>query len=141
MLWQLFIGLAVSLLNIAIHASVMAPVSRSAYRMGQRALSAEPLVRLILVMTVTVSVLMGAHLAEVGVWSLVYALLGVAPPDADVVYFAFVSYATLGYGDIVPVAEWRLLGPMAAMNGVLLYGWSTAVMFEVLRKVANPAEK
>jgi hypothetical protein len=50
------------------------------------------------------------------------------------VYFAFVNYTTLGYGDIVPVRDWQLLGPMTAMNGVLLFGWSTAVLFEVLRK-------
>ena len=47
-------------------------------------------------------------------------------------YFAFVNYTTLGYGDVLPVAGWRLLGPMAAMNGVLLFGWSTAVIFQVL---------
>jgi hypothetical protein len=32
------------------------------------------------------------------------------------------------------VERWRLLGPMTAMNGVLMFGWSTAVIFEVLRK-------
>ena len=68
------------------------------------------------------------------VWSCAYAILDVAPAGADLVYFAFVNYATLGYGDIVPVERWRLLGPIAAMNGVLLFGWSTAVMFEVLRR-------
>ena len=44
------------------------------------------------------------------------------------------NYTTLGYGDVVPVERWRLIGPMTAMNGVLLFGWSTAVIFEVLRK-------
>jgi Ion channel len=39
----------------------------------------------------------------------------------------------LGYGDIVPVQGWQLLGPITAMNGVLMFGWSTAVIFEVLR--------
>jgi hypothetical protein len=58
----------------------------------------------------------------------------IAPEGAELVYFAFVNYTTLGYGDIVPVERWRLLGPMTAMNGVLLFGWSTAVIFEVLRK-------
>jgi len=48
-----------------------------------------------------------------------------------------VNYTTLGYGDITPVARWRLLGPMTAMNGVLLFGWSTAVIFEVLRKTIS----
>ena len=46
----------------------------------------------------------------------------------------FVNYATLGYGDVLPVERWRLLGPLTAMNGMLLYGWSTAVIFEILRR-------
>ena len=66
--------------------------------------------------------------------ALVYAVVGVARPGTDVIYFAFVNYTTLGYGDIIPVERWRLLGPMAAMNGILLFGWSTAVIFDVLRK-------
>jgi hypothetical protein len=49
-------------------------------------------------------------------------------------YFAFVNFATLGYGDVTPVEGWRLLGPFTAMNGALLFGWSTAVIFEVLHK-------
>ena len=44
------------------------------------------------------------------------------------------NYTTLGYGDITPAKEWQLLGPLTAMNGILLFGWSTAVMFEVLRR-------
>jgi len=49
-------------------------------------------------------------------------------------YHSGETFFTLGYGDIVPVERWRLLGPITAMNGALLFGWSTAVMFEVLRK-------
>ena len=89
--------------------------------------------RLIAVMIAAVTVLMIAHLAEVLVWSLTYAIFRVAPEGADIVYFAFVNYTTLGYGDVTPVERWHLLGPMTAMNGVLLFGWSTAVVFEVLR--------
>ena len=54
--------------------------------------------------------------------------------STDLIYFAFVNYTTLGYGDVIPVERWHLLGPMTAMNGVLLFGWSTAVIFEVLRR-------
>jgi hypothetical protein len=82
----------------------------------------------------TVSVLMIAHALEVIAWSLAYLTVGAAPAGADLVYFAFVNYTTLGYGDVVPLERWRLLGPITAMNGVLLFGWSTAVIFEVLRR-------
>ena len=84
-------------------------------------------------MIAAVTVLMIAHLAEVLVWSSIYAIVGAAPAGTDLIYFAFVNYTTLGYGDVTPVERWHLLGPMTAMNGVLLFGWSTAVIFEVLR--------
>ena len=57
-----------------------------------------------------------------------------AAAGSDILDFAFVNYTTLGYGDVTPVERWRLLGPLTAMNGVLLFGWSTAVIFEVLRR-------
>jgi len=85
-------------------------------------------------MSATALVLMVAHLAEVLVWSVAYSLIRIAPPGTDLVYFAFVNYTTLGYGDVTPLERWRLLGPITAMNGVLLFGWSTAVIFEVLRR-------
>jgi polyferredoxin len=133
MLRQLLVGGAVSLVNIAIHAVVMAAVvstARLALKWEHRPRQAW----LATLMVAIVGVLLVAHVAEVLTWSLAYAILGVAPPGADVLYFAFVNYTTLGYGDFVPVEHWRLLGPMAAMNGVLLFGWSTAVIFEVMRQ-------
>jgi Ion channel len=132
MLRQYLVGAVASVCNIAIHALVMVIVIRAA-RIADELTTAYQTLRLIAVMSAAVTVLMFAHLAEVLVWSLTYAVFGVAPDGADIVYFAFVNYTTLGYGDVTPVARWHLLGPMAAMNGVLLFGWSTAVVFEVLR--------
>jgi hypothetical protein len=137
MLRQLLVGIAVSLCNIAIHAIVMAAVLWAARGAGERAMS-HRLFQLIAIMTATVSVLMAAHIAEVVVWTFAYAIVGVAPPGADLMYFAFVNYTTLGYGDVTPLRHWQLLGPMTAMNGVLLFGWSTAVIFAVLRKAMIP---
>jgi hypothetical protein len=92
-----------------------------------------PTLRLVVVMIATVSVLMASHLVEIVIWALSYLLIAAAPEGVDHLYFAFVNFTTLGYGDVVPVPRWRLLGPMTAMNGVLLFGWSTAVIFQVLR--------
>jgi hypothetical protein len=132
-LGQLVAGGAACIACIAIHAAVMALVVRVA-----NGVAAKPQVRgalpLITTMIAAVSVLMVAHLLEVLVWALVYGFVGAAPAGADMVYFAFVNYTTLGYGDVVPVERWRLLGPATAMCGVLMFGWSTAVIFEVLRK-------
>ena len=133
MLRQFLLGTAVSVCNIAIHAMVMVAVIQVARMASENATSRQSL-RLTAVMGATASVLMAAHLSEVLVWSFAYSLISIAPPGTDLVYFAFVNYTTLGYGDVTPLKRWHLLGPMTAMNGVLLFGWSTAVIFEVLRR-------
>jgi hypothetical protein len=46
-----------------------------------------------------------------------------------------------GYGDVLAAREWRLLGPAAAMNGILLFGWSTAVIFHVLADTVRRARQ
>jgi ion channel len=133
MLRQILVGTAVSVCNIAIHAFFMAAVLWAA-RITAAVKTSRQTLRLITVMIATVSFLMAAHFAEVLVWSLAYVIVGAAPKGTDLVYFAFVNYTTLGYGDVTPVERWHLLGPMTAMNGVLMFGWSTAVIFEVLRR-------
>ena len=139
MIRQLVLGGSINVVNIAIHALVMTMVVRVARRAGTKSQSHSAIL-LIAVMIPTVSVLMITHAIEVFVWALAYSIVDAAPADANLVYFAFVNYTTLGYGDIVPVERWRLLGPMTAMNGVLLFGWSTAVIFEVLRKTLERLE-
>jgi hypothetical protein len=120
MLGQLVVGGVASIANIAIHALVMTTVVRVAQKMGARN-TTRPSLFLTGVMIATVSVLMAAHSSEVFVWALTYSMVGAAPTSSSLVYFAFVNYTTL-------------LGPMAAMNGILMFGWSTAVIFEVLRR-------
>ncbi len=132
MLRQYSVGAAASLCNIAIHALVTVAVIKVS-RIADELATSHQTLRLIAVMIATVTVLMIAHLCEVLVWSLIYVAVNVATPGTDLIYFAFVNYTTLGYGDVTPVERWHLLGPMTAMNGVLLFGWSTAVIFEVLR--------
>ena len=134
MLRQLLVGGGVSAINIAIHALVMTILVWVARAVSARETSYPPALFLMSVMISTVLVLMAAHVVEVIVWSLAYLIVDAVPAEANRLYFAFVNYTTLGYGDIVPVARWRLLGPITALNGVLLIGWSTAVIFEVLRR-------
>ena len=133
MVTQFLFGFAVSILNIVVHALIMTLVIRAAQKAGKSRTS-QPAAPLIGIMAATVSVLMAAHTSEVIVWSLAYGLVDAAPASANLIYFAFVNYTTLGYGDITHVERWQILGPMTAMNGVLLFGWSTAVIFEVLRR-------
>ncbi len=133
MLRQLIVGGLISICNIIIHALVMTVLVRVVQN-ASTIRTTSPSLLLTVVMIATVTVLMAAHASEVFVWAAAYLILDAVPPGNSTMYFAFVNYSTLGYGDIVPVKDWQLLGPMTAMNGVLLFGWSTAVIFEVLRR-------
>jgi len=138
MIRQLLFGGAVSAVNIGLHALVMMILIGVARKASERS-KARASQHLMLVMIPVVLVLMATHASEILVWALAYSLVDATTPDADRVYFAFVNYTTLGYGDVVPVKRWNLLGPMTALNGVLLIGWSTAVIFEVLRRALREA--
>jgi hypothetical protein len=140
MLRQLIIGSAISLGNIGVHAATMMVIIRSKDVIYANAWR-HPTLRLVGIMIAAVSILMAAHLLEVAIWAVAYLLVGVTPQGTENLYFAFVNYTTLGYGDIIAVARWRLLGPLTAMNGVLLFGWSTAVIYHVLRASLAPDEE
>jgi Ion channel len=129
MLRQLAVGGAIFALCVAFHAWAMLVAVRVLQpRLARTGAS----VALVSTMVAVVGTLALAHLAEVGLWAAGMALVGAVGPEEGPLYFAFVSYTTLGYGDVLAAREWRLLGPAAAMNGVLLFGWSTAVIFHVL---------
>ena len=88
--------------------------------------------------TCTAVVLLMLHLVEVVVWALAYLLI--LPGDRlntfeEAAYFSVVTFATLGYGDITLVEhEWRLLSGIEALNGILLVGWTTALLFLVVQR-------
>ena len=104
----------------------MVVIIRVSRVVGGKIIWPSPSLQLVSTMIAAVLILMAAHTLEV--------IVGAAPAGAGLVYFAFVNYTTLGYGEIIPIERWQLLGPITAMNGVLLFGWSTAVIFEVLRR-------
>ena len=85
----------------------------------------------------TAIVLLALHLAEVLAWALTYLWLpSVAALETleQSVYFSMVTFTTLGYGDITLQPGPRLLSGIEAMNGILLFGWSTALFFAVFQR-------
>jgi len=65
---------------------------------------------------------------QVTIWAGLFLLLGEFDEPKTALYHSAVNFSTLGYGDIVMSERWRLLGPIEAMNGILMFGVSTAVM-------------
>ena len=102
---QLFVAGIAIILCIAIHAAVTLLVVRVARRVSAKVPLPWQSTLLVATMVATVSALALAHVLEVGVWAETYAVVGAAPADADVLYFAFVNYTTLGYGELFPRAD------------------------------------
>jgi hypothetical protein len=78
------------------------------------------------------------HLLEVSVWGAFYFLKGAMPAMQTALYFSAVTYTTTGYGDLVLPPEWRLVGGVEALTGILMCGWSTAFFLTVGSRLYEP---
>ncbi|MEM9989038.1 MAG: potassium channel family protein [Pseudomonadota bacterium] len=79
--------------------------------------------------------LMLAHVVSVGFWAWLYHHVGMNPTVEEALYFAFTTYTTLGFGDIVPPQDWRILTGISSANGLLLFGLSAAVLVDATHRL------
>ena len=94
--------------------------------------------RTVLVLVNTALIVFVLHTLEIVIWAGAYqALLPVNELASfqEAVYFSFVTFTTLGYGDITLSEGWRLLSGIEALNGILLVGWTTAMIFAVVQNI------
>jgi hypothetical protein len=75
------------------------------------------------------------HVAEICAWALLYAWRGAMPDFQTAFYFSAVTYTTTGYGDLVLPPDWRLVGGVEALTGILMCGLSTGFFFAVVSRV------
>jgi len=133
MLNQLLSGAFISLLNFGIHAMVTGLIIVITRHVAGRTDDLHVFLRLTALMTVTLVALTVAHVLEISLWAGFMTFAGITAPNLEAFEFAFENYVALGYGDVVASGGWRLIGPIMALNGLLLVGWSVAVIFEVMR--------
>ena len=74
------------------------------------------------------------HIVEIAVWALFFWWQKCLPDLESSFYFSGVTYATLGYGDLLLPKEWRMFGPLEALTGTLMVGLSIAFFFAVLSR-------
>jgi hypothetical protein len=89
-------------------------------------------------LTGTAVVLVVLHAVQIVLWSLAYLFLlpsTVLNTFEEATYFSFVTFTTLGYGDITLTGEWRIMSGIEALNGILLVGWSTAMVFTIVQRM------
>src|SRR3982751_3453605 len=76
--------------------------------------------------------LIGIHLVEIAAWATLYVWRGAMPDVQSALYFSAVTYTTTGYGDVVLPLEWRLVGGIEALTGILMCALSGGFFFAVV---------
>jgi hypothetical protein len=134
MIKQLVLALVLSSATVLIHAGgivyVVLPLAGVwSRRVENRAsvVPAMPLSRL-------VSGLLLLHVAEMSIWAAAFTLFAVLPDFETSLYYSLTSYTTVGYGDVVPAIEWRLVGPIEAAVGVVMLGLSTSFIIATIQR-------
>jgi hypothetical protein len=87
------------------------------------------------IVVLTMSFAFLAHLIEIALWAVLFVMCGEFRDLGAAYYHSAVNYSTLGYGDVVMTSSWKLLGPLEAVNGALMFGVSTAMIFAVIQRL------
>ena len=135
MLVNLLTGLPVIVLCLVFQAVFVAICMRAYLRLRPASLDpATPVQDIALLALVMLLMLLG-NFVQMALWAALFMLIGEFDDFATAIYHSGVNFATLGYGDLVMSAPWRLLGPLEAANGILMFGVSTAVMTAAVNDV------
>lgn len=84
--------------------------------------------------SVIVLIMFGASLIETLIWALVYIFIGAIEHFEEALYFSMVTFTTLGYGDVTLSDTYRLLASLEAANGIIIFGWSTAIIIATVQR-------
>ena len=138
MLNYALIGSGIVALTVIIHAMGTVTLTRITHRMFATTPTAiyakYPMLSLVMI----VIILLVLHTLQIITWAWAYEIF---LPEAamasfeEAVYFSFVTFTTLGYGDVTLTQGWRLMSGIQALNGILLVGWSTAMLFAFIQRL------
>jgi hypothetical protein len=132
MLIQLLIAWCLMGLTVAIHAAGVASALR---RLRRPADSARGFWSCTWLFICVAGWIVLFHLLEISGWGFFYFWKGAMPDLPSALYFSAVTYTTTGYGDLVLPANWRLIGGVEALTGILMCGWSTGFFFAVVSRM------
>jgi hypothetical protein len=133
---EIFSAAALSLTNLMLSALAAAGLVRILPRLANRALARAPFWGGTAVLGIALLALLLTALAQIAVWATAFVLCGEFADFETGFYHSSVNFTTLGYGDVIMSRNWRLLGPLEALNGSLMLGLSAAMLFTVLSRLA-----
>ncbi|HEX8840955.1 MAG TPA: potassium channel family protein [Sphingomicrobium sp.] len=133
MLVQLTLATAMVIATAMTHLlglAILTRILRSHSRMFRR-LRIMPLT---LLLAATVGII-GIHTVEIWLYAALYLGLGALRHFEEALYFSTVTYASIGYGDVLLPHQWRILGAIEGAAGIIMLGWSTAYLVSLLTQL------
>jgi voltage-gated potassium channel len=137
MIQQILFALALTSVTVVLHAVGTVYGVIPATGVWSPTMAAQALRRPVWTLIRLVSLLLLLHLVEMAVWAAAYTVGNVLPDFETALYYSLKSYTTVGYGDVLPSASWRLLGPIEAAVGILMLGWSTGIIVAAVQRIYN----
>jgi len=132
--FKIIIAACLIVVTTAIHGGAMM-LTMQAIRKNEGRVSKRSGLRRINQVSGIVILLFLASLLEVLVWASTYLALNAIQGFERALYFSMVTYTTLGYGDIVLDERWRLLSSFEAANGIIMFGWTTAIVIAAVQHI------
>jgi Ion channel len=136
-LLPLVIGTAMTLVTIFIHALALITIVHFVRRERRLGYAGAHFWNDVTIVAAVTSIALAAHLIEMAAWALAFVRCGEFRDFAAAFYSSAENYTTLGYGDVVMSARWRLLGPLEAADGMLMFGVTTAMIFAVIQRLVQ----
>lgn len=131
----MLIGSLIVIATIVIHAVFIAFAIDRLRRWGPRLVTPPLFAKIILALITMTLWMLAAHSVEVWLWALVFLQLGAFSTLEPALYFSLVAFTTLGFGDITLGSDLRLLSGLTAANGLLLFAFSAAFLFEAISRL------
>jgi len=132
MIENVLLGLGAMVVCLAIQAFLVV-VAIQVYANHRNVATSPTLIGTFVLICAVMLVLVIGNFLQISLWAGLFMLLGEFTEFNTAAYYSAVNFATLGYGDIVMSEQHRILGPMQAVNGVLMIGVSTAVVMAALQ--------
>ena len=129
---ELLIALSIVTICVVIHTAGLVLFAQVIIERSVRPERMATVPRQTLLLIVVFAVVITLHLIEATLWATFYYLRSLFPNFETALYFSLVTYASIGFGDVVLPERWRLLSAIEGISGVLLCGLSAAFIFAVI---------
>jgi hypothetical protein len=137
MLTHLLICSVLLFITTLVHAGFTVCAIRVLHRLNAEHRWMQTTLQRVLLITALVIAMFLAAVIEVLVYAGTYLWFGALEGLEKAVYFSMVTFTTLGYGDVLLTEDWRLMAAFEAANGIILFGWTTALIFAFVQRMAS----